>query len=691
MVLFLFLATLVQESPTTAGATKVAESETITVTATATENDTYHAPKSVTVIGPQEILRKSARTVPEILREELGIRVQETNFGGGSPILRGLIGNQVLVLIDGVRLNNATTRLGPNQYLNTIDPKIIERIEVVRGPGSVLYGSDAAGGVIQIFTKKRRELHPGASFGGSHAARFESASKGRTGSLEMEGNVDGFGFYSVFSAGKFSDLRAGEGTGTQENTGYGPETHGMGNLRYRIDDSREWLFSAQVTDQREVPRSDRLNGGPGGSIKDIINEIDPQRRELYYWSYRDTGMRGISDDMELTLSLQRQTEVHEQQQVGSNKLTQEAFDDKTFGVSLRFHKTLGSLEGVSLHRLTWGAETYLDDVDSYRNEINQTTGAMAPKQAQFPQNSSYQSIGLYLQDEWQVSESFDVVGGVRWSNYSQDGTLPSPAGQVSSDFSAITWGLDFGYDLSDNVRFVLGGAQGFRAPSLEDTMVLNISTNQGVDVPNPDLKEETYRNLETGVRWRGSRWRGSLLGFYTWIDDLIQRVPGTFQGSSTYNGQSVFMRDNVGRAFVSGIELESSYEFDHGFSSFGNLAYTAGRVESQNTPFRRIPPFGGAVGVRFEEPKEGKWWTTLSSEFALAQEKLSPDDIADIRIGPNGTGAYAIYNLRAGWQVTPMSHVFAGIENIGDIDYRVHGSGLNGPGRNLILAYELRF
>lgn len=663
----------------------------ITVTATSTENDPYRAPKSVTVLTAEDIRKKGARTVPEILREELGIRVQETNFGAGAPILRGLIGNQVLVLVDGVRLNNATTRLGPNQYLNTIDPSIIERIEVVRGPGSVLYGSDAAGGVIQVFTKRRNDFPPAGGFAGATSGRLESASKARSGSLEVEGNFSDFGFLGVFSARKFSDLRGGEETGLQPNTAYGPELDGMGNFTYRIDEDRQWTFSAQVNNQANVPRSDRLNGGPGGTAKDIINEVDPQRRELYYWTYSDRGLRGFAEDMRFTLSLQRQTEPHEQQGIGKTVLTQEAFDDKTFGVSLQFHKTPSWQLGGESHRLTYGGEMYIDDVDSFHDDVNQTNGAVAVKQSQFPNNSIYQSLAFYLQDEIAFTESLDAVAGLRWSNFSQSGTLPSPVGEVHGDFSSLTWSLDFGRDLSDSARFVLGGAQGFRAPNLDDTLIFNISTNQGVDVPSPDLEEETYRNVETGLRWRGRDWRGSLLGFHTWIQDLIQRVPGSFNGSPTFDGQPVFTRDNVGRAFIRGIEAECAFDLGRGFSALGNAAWTVGREESSDQPFRRIPPLGGAAGLRYEEPGQNRYWASLSSEWALSQTRLNDNDIADIRIGPGGTGSYAVYHLRGGWWITASSHVFAGVENLLNHDYRVHGSGIDGPGRSLILAYEVHF
>ncbi len=663
----------------------------IVVSATATENDPYRTPKSVTVLTGEEIRKKGARSVPEILNQELGIRVQETNLGGGSPILRGLIGNQVLILIDGIRLNNATTRLGPNQYLNTIDPNIIERIEIVRGPGSVLYGSDAAGGVIQIFTKRRRDFSEPSDADHAIYSRVDSAAKSRRLSFETQGNWGGGGYLAVLSAAEFSDLRAGEDAGKQANTGYGPESNFFGNFIYRIDEAREWTFAALYSNQQNIPRTDRLNGGPGGSARDRRNEIDPQRLELYSVRYRDRGLSGFAQEMDFGLSLQRQSEPHEQQGLTSSNLTREAFEDKTFGVSLQFHKTFPSGVGGQRHRLTYGAETYIDDVDSFRNSINLNTGVVSAQQSQFPNNSIYQSLGFYLQDEIALSDSADLVPGIRWSNFSQSGTLPVPVGEVHGDFSAFTWSLDFGYDLNSSWRFVLGSAQGFRAPNLDDTMVFNVSTNQGVDVPNPDLDAEVYRNLETGLRWREEGWRGSLLGFYTWIDDLIQRVSGTFQGSSSYNGSPVFTRDNVGRAFVQGVELEMALDLGGCFEGFSNLSWTAGRETSNDQPFRRIPPFGGTLGISYEEAESRGFWANLSCEFALAQQRLNSNDIADIRIGPGGTGSYALYHLRMGKWIGERTHVFAAVENMLNHDYRIHGSGLDGPGRNLILGLETHF
>jgi len=249
------------------------------VSAARHEQRIIESPRSISIVTAEEIRRKNYRTTPEALNELVGILVQETNYGGGSPIIRGLVGNQILILVDGIRLNNTIFRLGPNQYLNTIDVNQIEQIEVVRGPGSVLHGSDALGGLINIITKSRRDDGKDFDIGARFYSRYASADNGRTGRMEFLGNVKNVGLTGGFSYKQFGDLRAGDGVGLQPFTGY-DEWDADLKMDFRFSKRQSVTVGLQRVNQSNVPRTDRLVSG-----SDLKREWNPETRDLMYVQY----------------------------------------------------------------------------------------------------------------------------------------------------------------------------------------------------------------------------------------------------------------------------------------------------------------------------------------------------------------------------------------------------------------------
>ncbi|MBA3732512.1 MAG: TonB-dependent receptor plug domain-containing protein, partial [Gammaproteobacteria bacterium] len=214
----------------------------ITVTAARVMRSDFDTPRATTVIGQKEIQRANTSRTPDLLRYAQGVYIQNTNLGGGSPFIRGLTGKQVLILVDGVRLNNSFYRFGPHQYLNTIDPNLIKRIEVVRGPGSVLYGSDALGGVINIITKRRTDFSSSADLGGLIEGRYDSGVDGGSARAQVEGNRSDIGFIGGVTGKIFDDLEGGDGVGEQVPSGY-DELDADLKLNWRADEHSEFIVA----------------------------------------------------------------------------------------------------------------------------------------------------------------------------------------------------------------------------------------------------------------------------------------------------------------------------------------------------------------------------------------------------------------------------------------------------------------
>jgi TonB-dependent heme/hemoglobin receptor len=661
------------------------------VSAARHEQSVFDSPRAVSVISGEEIRRKNFRSTPEALLETTGILVQETNYGAGSPIIRGLIGNQILILVDGVRMNNAIYRFGPNQYLNTIDLNQIERIEVVRGAGSVPYGSDALGGVIHIITKSRTEFEEGFDLDGRLFGRYATADHGRTGRFELGGNSGNLGFLGGISLKKFGDLRGGKEVDLQPFTGY-DEWDADLKLTYRLSEKQQVAVGYQHVVQTDVPRTDRLTAG-----SDLKSHWDPQQRDLIYAQYDLNGVNAFIDSLHLSLSHHIQKEEFDRI-VTSNATRQREHEDKvkSLGAGVQLASSLGSRQ-----LFTYGADYYSDDVASSRVDVNLTNGTETERNGNYADGATYKSTALFLQDEIKVADPLSLNLGVRYTSHQikaevNDATIGTI--EIDSDPSAVTGNVYALYRAAEGVHLSVGVAQGFRAPNMDDVSIIG-SFGSGFEVPNPDLDPEQSLNYEVGVKVQKPRYSSSLFFYMSDIKDLIQREAGTFNGLSFVdangNGvqdtgeESVFRRQNVGEAKIEGIEAEGRFVMVQNWSLWGNVTWTKGENEETGDPLTRIPPLRGIVGVTWT-PTE-RVWIEYYSFFADKQDRLSPSDKSDIRIGPDGTDGYVTYNLRGGVDLKLFGKATLAVENLSNKTYKLHGSGFAAPGLNLIAGYEWKF
>jgi len=653
------------------------------VTGSRVEESVFEAPQAVSTVHRQEIVERNYRTTPEALTYTTGVLVQKTAHGHGSPFIRGLTGKEVLILVDGVRLNNSTFRFGPNQYLATVDPASIERIEVVKGPGSVLYGSDALGGVINIITRKRQDYSQPSARSVEMNLVYGSADNEKTVRLAGEGNSGNFGYWLGGDYRDYDDLEAGGDIGVQPYTGYN-EYHGNATFSFIRDKNRRLDFIIQHSSQNEVPRTDKFINDNESRV------VDPQARTLFSLQW-DGGLRSTAADrLRASLNYQLQREVTKRQTFGSTTVKQ--YDDEvgTASLSLQADKALG-IE----HLLSYGLEYYGDDVESRR--VDTDGGVATPKRGNFPDGSKYLTAGLYLQDKYYVSNAHTVTTGIRYSYSRARATLES-FGELDESYDDITASLRWSGEISEGLRLFAGIAQGFRAPNLDDIAVLT-NTNEGEDVPSPGLKSEQSINYEAGLKLNRPAWEGTLTAFYSDFTNLIDRRPGTYKGLSFIddNGNGVqdageadvVQKFNVGDAYIYGVETDARVFLDRDWSVFGSLSWSYGQNRTDNEPVSRIPPGRLLLGARWEQPGSS-WWVEPLAEYSAEQDRLSARDVSDPRIPPGGTPDYTLLNLRGGWKDRAQS-IDVALNNLTDRLYKVHGSGIYGPGREIKFSYLYRF
>ncbi len=681
----------------------------IVVSATGLEEEAFEVPYSAhSLDGNVLTSQKAYRTLPDALREIPGAMVQKTSSGQGSPYLRGFTGYRTLLLIDGIRLNSAVMRDGPNQYWNTVDPLTIERLEVVKGPSSVLHGSDAIGGTVNVVTQSQ-DPSPGDAMGSWFGDvfwsrrlyyRFASGEQSHVARAESSVAVDGkLGLTGGASYRDVGDIIGGKHTGALNRTDY-DELDGDVKAVWRVAPDTDLIFAYQRVSQEDVPRthstvfSQSFRGTSVGT--DLRRELDQSRRLGYVQLHKKNVADWLS---RISISLSHHEQDEEEIRVQSNsRRTVQGFDDGVTGAWIQ-------LESPSpIGTLSYGVEYYHDNVDAHQRVLN-PDGTLRSRSARGPvaDEARYDQLGIYAQDSVEiVKDRFEVILGGRYnfvhaaaSEMDPDLTDSVRFGKLSEDYDAVVGSLRGLVHATADWNFFGGASQGFRAPNLSDLTRFDVARSGEQETPAPDLDPEKYLTFEGGTRVRNVDWgyEAYVAYHYTVIQDMIVRFPT----GNTVNGLPEVTKDNVGDGFVQGVDLGLSWNFFEGFTAFGSFAWLEGEADTfvgasrRRKPLSRIQPASSLIGLRWDS-KSKKYFVEGTALIADDQHRLSPDDKLDNqRIPPGGTPGYTVYTLRLGTEVTRGLNVFAAVENIMDRDYRILGSGQNEPGTNVILGADWRF
>ncbi len=649
--------------------------ESVIVAASRTERLEVTTPRSTTIIGQATLDERAARTAPEALQDQSGGWVQKTNHGGGSPFVRGLVGNQVLVLIDGVRLNNATFRLGPNQYMNTVDAFGLERIEILRGSGSVAYGSDALGGVVNVVTPRPALSAGKVLAGGSVATRL--AGQGMEASLRAEGFVSGrqLAARGGVTYRRFGDLVAGGTLGTEAPSAY-DEADVDANVLWRPAQRTRLTALFQNVHQFDVPRYDQV-----AQRGYAVYSFDPQIRRLGYIELDQRFDTPGFDTLRLTASWHRSEEGRVRRRKTSVVETREKDVVSTLGLA-------ADMGGRLTPWLAWhgGAELYDDVVRSSRTDTNLATGGSTPVRGLYPDGSTRRSVAAFAMATI-ASGRWAVDTGARYTRddvRAEDPVFGPTAlapdaivGSVAARVALTSWASAFG-----------SIAQAFRAPNIDDLSTLG-AFDFGVEVPPEGLKPERSLAFEGGVKIAASRVTAAVTAYRMNLEDLIEREPTTFNGSPTLDGQYVYHRANIGAAFVRGVEADIEWRAAARLTLFGFVSTTIGELQDRGMPLRRIPPANGLLGARYLGGRG--WWAEAAVRAARTQDRLAPGDVADHRIPPGGTPGWVVVNLSGGLPVWRGVGMTGGLANVFNEAYRIHGSGVDGPGRHVWLSARLSF
>jgi len=627
---------------------------------------------SISSISDKEIQNNISRSMAESMITVPGVWMQKTNHGGGSPFVRGLTGNYVLILVDGIRMNNSTFRFGPNQYFNTISPFSVASVEVLRGAGSTLYGSDAIGGTINVNTINP-SLDQNKKINGSVSGQMMSQDMEYSGIFELGGNFNNFAFITKGSIRDFGDSYAGEGIGFQRPSGYG-EKDFLFKGSWLLKNNSKLTASYQWLRQDEVPRYDQV----AQRGYEYYN-FTLQQRQLAYLKFEKKWMNSAIEKFQLTYSFQQSNEERDTKKNDEVINKNERDDVATNGLIAQLDATIfGEIT------MTSGIDFYYDFIHSSRVLENTETGeAVVFARGLYPDGSSAITTGIYNAYLYEKEQWIFQVG---WRyNYSLNTVEDAIFGDLNQSNSSLVWNASVNYKINKN-RIYVSANSAFRAPNINDISSLG-DFDFGVEVPATNLKAETSNNFEIGYKYKGHIVQFNSAVFYTKIDNLIDRVPATFNGDPIFDGNDIYKKENVGKAVVKGVEFDIQTELSSEYSLRGSLTYTYGQNITKDEPFRRIPPLFGDVSLKYDNKKH---FIIVQALTAGKQDRLSSGDIDDHRIPDGGTPGWFVANIKAG-VVLQKLNINLALNNIFNEAYRVHGSGIDGLGRHFAASVQYRF
>jgi TonB-dependent heme/hemoglobin receptor len=651
--------------------------ESVVVTATRTESSLLRIAEAVTVVGAEDIDRKAPDVLAEMLRGMPGAFFQQTTPGQGIPIIRGLKGSEVLHLVDGMRLNNAFFRNAPNQYLGLVDAYATQSTEVIRGAAPSLYGADAMGGVVHILTSEPEMPGENWQTEGRLYGTYNSVDNGLIGRLSVATGKEG----NVLSGGITYQDHGDRETGGGETvvpSGYKVKAADL-KWRVTLGESSELMFSAQYLEQPSTPRVDELVPGYGQDVPSSeLYEFKPNSREFLHARYRLESDSSWFSLFQAHLARQVITDDRMTRDWGSQVTTTEANESQLDGLTLQFNSPWGSSSAQS-NELIWGFEYYTDEVTSSRSRFNAETGTSQTVSARFPNGSTMDSAAVYASNHWQW-DRLSLNAGLRYSWF--DISLPATAEVDAVNLSPtdLTGDIHMSYELATGMYLVSNIGRGFRPPNIFDLGTLGSRPGNRFNIPNPNLKPESVWSYDVGFKASTDRWQ---LEAFAWYSDYQDKISSRFTGDVTETDRLVVTSDNLNEAQLYGIESGLRFFPNDLWEFYAVVNYTHGEETTEDTTVAadRVPPLSGRLGMVWvprEDLRFEPYW-----DYAGPQNRLSPRDIRDPRINPLGTPGWGTLNLLASWEVMVDVELGLRLQNLGDKNYREHGSGIDAPGRNI--------
>ncbi len=685
-------------------------------------------PSKVISISPKEVALQNPQTAADLLGVSGKVFVQKSQQGGGSPMIRGFATNRLLYSVDGVRMNTAIFRSGNLQNVINLDPFAIESTEVLFGPGSVIYGSDAIGGVMSFQTlTPQLSLTDKPFITGKASARYSSANKEKTGHFDVNVGFKKWAFVTGISSWDYDNLRQGS---------HGPEDYikdyyvqrqdstdvvitqedkllqipsafsqinMMQKIRFQPNERWDFQYGFHFSETSPYGRYDRNQRVRNGLPRYAEWDYGPQIWMMNNLNINYTANNSVFDQMSLRLAHQWFEESRIDRTFNKTERNTQSEEVGAYSVNLDFIKTTGEK-----NTFFYGLEYVLNDVNSEGELTDISTGISEVGPSRYPQ-SKWQSLAAYVTDEFKVTDNFTLSAGARYNLVLLDSEFdtafyPFPFTEANLSNGALTGSFGGVYRPTESWVISANLGSAFRAPNVDDVGKVFDSEPGSVVVPNPDLKPEYAYNADLGIaKVFGDVVKVDVTGYYTTLKDAMVRRDYKLNGQDSimYQGEmsQVQAIQNAAVANVYGVQVGLEVKLPKGFGFSTDVNFQKGEEELDNgdtSPSRHASPFFGISRLNYKANK-------LSMELNLNyQGKRDFDDLPDeekvkteiYALDENGnpySPAWYTLNFKALYKMTDTFDVSGGIENLSDQRYRPYSSGISGAGRNFILALTAHF
>jgi len=714
---------------------KSIELEEFVVAVSKKEERLSQVSNKVSILPAKALTLSNPQTSADFLTETGNVFIQKSQMGGGSPIIRGFEANKVLIVVDGVKLNNAIYRGGHLQNVITIDPSVLSSTEVVYGPGSLIYGSDAIGGVMHFITKQPKfSNNEKILFGTNALLRTASANQEKATHLDFNIGSKKWASLTSISYSDFGNLKIGnnrkdfEGNWGQlpyivsiDENGEDVELQNenenilqptayhqwdvLQKLRFKINQQHNLNLNLQYSTSSEIPRFDRMN-----DVTTIGNNTfsqpkwakwnyGPQNRFLAAFNHNYISNDNVfANTINTTLSFQKIDEDRIKRKFGGTQTNFNEEDVKVYSFTSDLSKTINSKNS-----LQYGLELSHNAVASNAYLLKNNEVLEDYLLTRYPDEGSSMSMAaVYAKHKYNIDDKFTFTDGFRFTytnltaNFSEN-VNDMPEKNFTGKFGAVTGAIGVNYALTENTRLFSNLGTGFRAPNIDDSAKFFDPQNGIVVIPNLQLKPEYTLNADIGVKHTISdKAVIKIDAFYNYLFNAIVRRPAMLNGldSLVFDGQlsKIFSNQNAGRAKVLGISTSLNVNFIKSLSGYLHHNFVKGVDITENVPLGHIPPQFGETGLHY---KHSKFETKLYLRYnAVKPENLySPfgEDKESEALNELYTPAWQTLNLKFNTSINKNITISGGIENIFDKHYKPFASGISGPGRNFILAIRSNF
>lgn len=683
-------------------------------------------------ISEEVLIESNAQTSADVLKQSSGITIQKSQGGGGSPIIRGFEANRVLLVVDGVRMNNAIYRSGHLQNSITLDNNILSQVDIKYGPSSVIYGSDAIGGVIHYQTKDPIfNTADSMSFNGSFLGRINSSNNELTNHVDFSLGNKKFGSLSSFSYSHFNDLKMGENrlhgyddwgyrnfyvqtdnngndsmmvnsdSSLQVGTGFS-QYHFLQKFVFKMNENALFKLNTQYSSSSDINRYDRLNNINAIGIAEYSEwNYGPQNRFLTSFTSELSNYNVFYDRAIIIGSYQKIDEDRYSRPFSSIERSVRKEDVFIYALNLDFVKAVDSAS-----RLFYGGEFTHNNVISNAYRENIISYEKSFETTRYPDGGSSMTSGaIYINYQKKIN-SFLVQAGLRYNyvllnaKFKDTSLIKLPFNNINSDNGSLNGSLSLSYTPSKQTNIHASLSSGFRSPNIDDFGKV-FKKDAYVVVPNNELNPEQVYNAEIGfVKIINNKKASKLLViksviYGAYLDNAIVRADYSLNGNDSilFDGLLCKIRTNINSesAFVYGATGELKIHFNKFLAFSSSLNYTLGGIQNSSESFGHIPPLFGRSKLVFERKK---WDLEFFSEYngwknIADYSSGSVDNLAEATI--DGTPPWYTLNLRMGIELHQFAQIQIGAYNLMDVHYKSFSSGISAPGRSFMISIRSVF